>query len=376
MRQKGIAEASTIHSLIYKPVDPPLDRIKELRERLAKTTDTPANRSIIHKMQEELEQLSMPGFVLNEASALAEARLLVLDEVSMVDADLAFDLLSFGKPTLVVGDPGQLPPPTDAERGFFDGIDTDILLETIHRQDSGSPIIEYATDVRLGRELGSYGDGVKLRDWSEVLTRLDETKLYTKLLEADQVITGMNKTRWSLNRKLLAAAGFTGHYPIGEGEKLICLKNHHELGIVNGMPIALTDVEDPGPELRYFKANLLAADKNGEPTEKRGKVLVYKGHFDVAVDGNKNRLRFDHPDWQARKMCIEADWGYAITAHKAQGSEWRNVMVIDDGFGMWRDGPEVRKRWLYTAATRASEKLTVIAKGRHETGRSSRRPRR
>jgi exodeoxyribonuclease-5 len=77
LRSKGCEGACTIHSLIYRP----------------RETDT----------QE-------PSFVLNDDSAVTKSSLVIVDECSMVDLDLGRDLLSFGKPVLVLGDPAQLPP--------------------------------------------------------------------------------------------------------------------------------------------------------------------------------------------------------------------------------------------------------------------------
>ena len=61
-------------------------------------------------MRQALSQMKKPRFALNPQSDAAHAKLIVLDEVSMVGEEMARDLMSFGKPILVLGDPGQLPP--------------------------------------------------------------------------------------------------------------------------------------------------------------------------------------------------------------------------------------------------------------------------
>jgi exodeoxyribonuclease V len=98
LRAKGCAEARTIHSLIYRATE----------------TET-----------------GEPSFVLNEDSTVARSKLVIIDECSMVDAELGRDLLSFGVPILVLGDPGQLPPVKGG--GFFTGTDPDIMLTEVHR---------------------------------------------------------------------------------------------------------------------------------------------------------------------------------------------------------------------------------------------------
>ena len=77
MRAHGCSGATTIHALIY---------------RASEGVD------------------GAPTFTLNEDGPASRASLIVIDECSMVDAELARDLLSFGKPILVLGDPFQLPP--------------------------------------------------------------------------------------------------------------------------------------------------------------------------------------------------------------------------------------------------------------------------
>ena len=54
---------------------------------------------------------------------------------------------------------------------------------------------------------------------------------------------------------------------------------------------------------------------------------------------------------------IEIIYGYAITCHRAQGSEWDKVLVVEEGFPFKKNE---HARWLYTAGTRAAEKLVLV----------------
>jgi exodeoxyribonuclease-5 len=72
------------------------------------------------------------------------------------------------------------------------------------------------------------------------------------------------------------------------------------------------------------------------------------------VAPDRERQRRDH--W-IKKGLIEAVWGYAITCHKSQGSQWENVIVLDDGLCRT---PEDRARWRYTAITRAEKGLALL----------------
>ena len=157
---------------------------------------------------------------------------------------------------------------------------------------------------------------------------------------------------------MTAAAGLAGGVlPSGCAEKIICLKNQNDLGLINGMFLTLEDIVDEGS--LYFSAVIMDEDgrRVGTPDHqgKPGRLRLYKGHFEdhLAYD----RHRHDR-DWKEKKHLTEATFGWAITAHKAQGSQWENVIVWDDGLG--RSDLD-RRRWLYTAITRAERGLVVLA---------------
>jgi len=178
-------------------------------------------------------------------------------------------------------------------------------------------------------------------------------------LRGGQVICGMNATRLQLNNAMRRAAGFgaDGWLPTSPGEKIICLKNQNDLGLINGMFLTLSDIVDEGSH--YLSAVVTDEDGNriGAPQAdgSRGRLRVYKGHFEDHVAFDKQR---HDRDWKLKKGLTEATFGWAITAHKAQGSQWENVIVWDDGLGR----SEIdRRRWLYTAITRAERGLVLLA---------------
>ena len=61
-------------------------------------------------------------------------------------------------------------------------------------------------------------------------------------------------------------------------------------------------------------------------------------------------------EWPQRKRYDEFDYGYVLTVHKAQGSQWDDVVLFDESFAF----PDSRARWLYTGVTRAAKRLTVV----------------
>jgi exodeoxyribonuclease V len=298
MRSKGCDNASTIHSLIYRATD------------------------------SETEE---PTFELNEDSEAARAKLIVIDECSMVDEELGRDLLSFGRKVLVLGDPAQLPPVKGG--GFFTEGEPDVMLSEVHRQAADNPIIRLSMTIREGGALapGDYGE-----------TRVVPRKALDPALVtgADQVLVGMNKTRRAYNRRLRELRGFSGELP-QSGEKLVCLRNNSKKGLLNG---GLFTVKSTGA-LRRGKVRMLVLPEDGEGGMRRVGVIP---QFFEGADGEI--------PFALRKDSDEFDYGYALTVHKAQGSQWNNVALFDESFAF----REHRARWLYTGVTRAAQRLTLV----------------
>jgi exodeoxyribonuclease-5 len=311
LRSRGAANARTIHSLIYRP------RGEEAVE------------------DEVTGKTSMsPTFSLNRQSPIARAKLVIIDECSMVDETLGRDLLSFGTPVLVLGDPAQLPPISGG--GFFTEHEPDMLLTEIHRQARDNPIIRLALDVREGREFmkGDYGT-------ARVIGKEDVTQ--ELVLAADQVLVGINRTRRRYNQRLRQLKGFDAAYPQA-GDKLVCLRNDPSKGLLNG---SLWKVMTSSRETVKPGINLLVSPEEDDPDRGVAKIKLLKATF----EDQETEI-----PWQTRKRYDEFDYGYALTVHKAQGSQWNEVVLFDESFAF----KETRQRWLYTAITRAAERLTVV----------------
>ncbi len=297
LRQKGCDGARTIHSLIYRPIE---------REN------------------------EPPRFERNDDSDAYRASLIIVDECSMVDEALGRDLLSFGRKVLVLGDPGQLPPVKGS--GFFTSDRPDIMLTEIHRQARDNPIIHLSMAVREGRALsaGRYGD-------SEVVAKghgLDTERV----LAADQVLVGRNVTRRSYNKGFRQALERGSPYPIAS-DKLVCLRNDRDKGLLNG---GLWTVE----RLTKTRGTTIGMRVVSEDGDGEAKINVRPEFF----DGREDSL-----EWAERKRSDEFTFGYALTVHKAQGSQWDDVIVVDEST-FFR---EHRANHLYTAITRAAQKVTV-----------------
>ena len=299
LRRKGCAGASTLHSLIYS-----LDETEGWE----------------------------PKFKLNPASEVAHAKLVVIDECSMVGEELGRDLLSFGTKVLVLVDPAQLPPVKG--EGFFTAREPDVMLTEVHRQARDNPIIAMSMTVREGGrlDLGTYGS-------SRVIRRADVDT--ADVLTADQVLVGINRTRQSYNTRMRHLKGMDPAGP-QSGDRLVCLRNNREKKLLNGGLWTVRSVIERDATAVTLHA---VSDDTVEtkPTEVRVRHEFFQG-------------REKEVPWEALRGFDQFTWGYALTVHKSQGSQWDDVIVFDES----RAFPEHRANHLYTAITRAAQRVTVV----------------
>src|SRR6516162_7103410 len=250
----------------------------------------------------------------------------------MVDAELARDLMSFGVPLLVLGDPAQLPPIQGG--GFFTDAEPDAMLTEVHRQAQDDPIVRLSMAIRAGNPLqqGRYGA-------TEVVRRdaLDPARV----LGADQILVGRNATRRAYNARLRERRGFADALPMA-GDKLVCLRNNRRKGLFNGGLWVVK--ERPKARRQIIRMRLKPDEDLGDRTIK---VSVRPECFTGAIE---------EFEWPARKPYDEFDFGYVLTVHKAQGSQWDDVVLFDESGAF----PDNRDRWLYTGVTRAAKRLTVV----------------
>ncbi len=304
LRSKGCNDAGTIHSLIYR----------------AKSEDDTGD----------------PSFTLNRQSDVKNADLVIIDECSMVDEELGRDLMSFGVPVLVLGDPAQLPPVKGG--GFFTEQEADIMLTEVHRQAQDNPIIRLSMLIRAGERLdyGQYGS-------SQVVRRgeIDKDAMANLVLGSDQVLVGRNKTRRDFNARMRQLMGRTDPMPVA-GDKVVCLRNNKTKGLLNGAT---------------FTVKAVGKAKTGMVTMRLDPDDISALNVKVSVLPEFFLGQEDTLPWQARKESDEFDYGFALTVHKAQGSQWDKVVLFDESFAF----REHRERWLYTAITRAAESVVVVA---------------
>lgn len=271
---------------------------------------------------------------------MARDRLVIVDEASMVNSEIYGDLIDNGYRILFVGDHGQLAP-VGGDPGIMRN--PDFALSVIHRQDDAG-LLSFAHDLREGRmpEAQGAAEVLHIKPW-------DESDVLQTLAQADTAICWKNDNRHWLNHEIMQRLGvIPGDLPYdhksaravlkhlestGEWFKLLVLRNNYRMGVANGQVV----------EAKITKVTRVSSVF--------GKVRKNGREFDASLD--KDTFRASARGMECPRDHIMGDFGYCLTAHKAQGSEWPWVAVYDD-----YTKRDERARWAYTAATRAKDRLT------------------
>lgn len=261
----------------------------------------------VHKLMYTLEDEHLMSWKKNDFLK-KRSELIIVDEASMMGFKVCKDLESYGIPILYVGDSFQLPPVSEAG-SILDS--PDFSLKQIRRQAKDSPIIKVATAIREGRR---YPD-VDQYDLSD-----EEINSY------EMVICLSNEKRYRLNERIRNFRGFEGSPKVGE--RVVMAKTDYDLGIYAGETGSITHVD------RYLY-----------------RVLFDGQEEDVGMGYSKFLSLGDNPyaDEFKGKRCL--DFGYALTCHKCQGSQYDSVLV-------WEER-QADARWKYTACTRAVIKVQM-----------------
>ena len=274
-----------------------------------------------------------------------DAKLIIIDEASMVDESIWLDLLSYGIPIIAVGDHGQLPP----INGKFNLMDNpEMRLEEIHRQAKENPIIQVSIDARTKGKIayGEYGKGIKKLKRNSVEAQDIIENLLSGYTTDTMVLCGYNNTRIKLNQYIRQMLQFESPKP-QSGDRVICLRNNRTENIFNGMLGSINYLEEPKDNSKWYFAEI---DMDGRMDPFEG--LIFKEQFN-----NPQSLNFTNRRRELSQGDL-FDFGYAITVHKAQGSQAKRVILFEERFSKMDD--EEWRRWLYTGVTRAEEELYII----------------
>jgi len=391
LRRLGVANAAptSIHAAVYRGPDEVQDDEDD------KDGAGDGASAFPSQSRRQRDKLTFSEIVIQP-----DVRFVVVDEASMPNVDLVRDLCTAFPNAIVlgIGDHCQLPPVEGAPG--FDLRNADVVLDRIHRQAEGSPVIALATRLRTGgnrsRDLASWlamagGDHgfrvvpVTLEQVANALAKrmgaafLDSEEPDTDPLDS-VTIAPTNKTRLVLNILTRKALGLPG-YPraeIGRGEVVLGLGNNPSAGWYNGSfgiivntPTILCTVYDRGDALPLWTADVNVGTKDAphivhgvisgrhwaeqapshwRPLDEQRKSLagVSRVWFKQQQSLDE-RLAERAADGEPVRRVLSAGSGYCITGHKAQGSQWkRGVLLLD--YAGWLKADEWR--YWYTALTR------------------------
>ncbi len=287
--------------------------------------------------------------------------LIIIDECSMVPKEMIEQLMKYhGIYMIFLGDPGQLPPISkDTDNHLLDH--PHIFFNEIMRQAQDSEIIRLSMDIREGKPLSLFnGKDVQV---------LNKNNLNMGMLTwADIVLVGTNNTRRSLNQQIRQYLGFTKLTP-QENDKIICCRNDwqtlsdKESPLINGSLGRLANTYESFIHypswMKIDSIPVMEGEFVTEEGERFSNLILDKEFFTSGQKALSKQQEYliSRSKTHRKKVLKEFDYGYCITVHKAQGSEWDKVLVFEESFPFDK---EEHARWLYTAVTRSSKKCVLI----------------
>ena len=326
LRDKGCSNAMTAHRLLYQSFPR-------------------ADGTFYHKIKRPLDW---------------PYKLIIVDEISMLPKEIWELLLSHNIHVICLGDPFQLPPIGEDNQVLYN---PHIFLDEIMRQAQESEIIRLTMDIRDGKSLTPYkGKEIQIIDPKDIVDGMYGW--------ADQIIVAKNLTRRNINSQMRHMLfGVDNETPV-EGDKIICLRNAWdfvtEAGdvLVNGTIGTINNIRY-NKNHPFLKPQMTVDFVSDDYTDFDIEVSPFDIYFrDLNIDykllttgeptvTEKNFRRFPK---QFRPLTF--DYGYCITCWKAQGSEYPKVLVFEENFPKKNSLDHLK--YLYTAATRASEKLIIV----------------
>ena len=288
--------------------------------------------------------------------------IVVVDEVSMASKELIDQLFKYDVYVLALGDPFQLPPINPADDNHL--LDhPHVFLDEIHRQAQESEIIRISMDIRAQKPLEKFnGNDVKILTGEHLVDGM-----YTW---ADQILCAKNETRIAINNQMREMLGREGDPK--DGDKVICLRNEWGTFDSNGDPLVNGTIGylqnnysrllrypyfiNGGGSFEVITSDIITETGSKFSDLSLDKRLILEGK--AGLDTKTKWLLGKNPKTQWM-VPMEFTYGYAITVHKAQGSSWDKVLIMEENFPF---GKEEHARWLYTALTRAAQKCVIIKK--------------
>lgn len=280
--------------------------------------------------------------------------LIVIDELGMITDEMVDDILSFGVPTIGLGDPKQVGP-VFGENKYIQEKNLDIFLTKVMRTDDSSGILDIAKYYREKNipDFGVYGRSRVLKDKKDL-------KDYS---EYDMVICWKNKTRRNLNQIIRKDMGYEGVYP-KKGERVYFRQNNYNQKIVyEGIDIYVAN----GLECKMLEDSEVIDDDiiriKCKPTFIPDYEDIYfeidccKMVFDSYLYEKQIDLDYIIMKYKDHEVdMIFMDFAWAVTTHASQGSGWGNILVIDECYR----GRGEYYNICYTSVTRGEVSVDVL----------------
>ena len=377
----------------------------------------------IHKLLGLTERITQDGqqeFV-NQGDfkpAINQIKLLIIDEVSMLNDDLFHEILKYrGKLKIIcMGDPAQIPPvgrpdciPFRDELADSYRIKT-LQLKTIMRQKEDNAIIESSVAIRsnLGNpknpvepvsKINQKGEGIEFlnlnsseirRSFSDRLAEYFNTEDFKKDSEYSKIIAWRNKTVATMNdlirsviygdeslgSKILVGEKLIANNPVIQNETVVL--NTNEEFTVESFEIKEDDLrfkisDNPDDDyypitLKYYDTVVTYLDDEDEVVKVNIEILHEDSQTDFTRLANILKQRAIQKKGKDKSWIVyynflrryaDVNYSYCITCHKAQGSTYNTTFVLEDDIDMNWDVVE-RNRIKYTAYTTASRKVYVL----------------
>jgi exodeoxyribonuclease V len=285
---------------------------------------------------------------------------IIIDEYSMLSREIIKDMIDLGKILIFVGDLNQLAPigeETITNDEFNDMFKNEIptyeLTDPL-RQDIYNPILSLARKVKNGLLTLKEFDTDHELSMAKVRVSKDP-KLDPILFSRDEniIITYTNRLKNQLNRAVRKSLKFKNLLEIDE--KIIIMQNNKENALFNGEMYRILEVGEQQQHLG-FKYCSITIDVGDTDRVVRQRINVWLNPLEDGIyryQTTQEQQQDKYEQYKMFKSLTQIAYGYAITCHKAQGSEWETVYIRYD------DCKYDKKRWLYTAITRAKSKCII-----------------
>ena len=394
LRAKTGLEAKTIHSELYHFSD--VDGEAPETNNEPTTADYGQMRLMFSIRSADTENNKL--YIADEASLITDEPGDPTSFAHFGSGHLLSDLLQIVGTNKIIfsGDPSQLPPVGSIESPALSEVwmkkqgkvVQSFELTAILRQKQGSGILTLATKVRKLTQLSTYPNWVKLPaigvQQVTLLTHLEQKKKYIDLIlekkEHDAIaICQSNINCADINKSVRLALYGNSMAPLQIGDVLMVTQNNHLVPLTNGDFAIITNVglEQVYQGIKFIRVTIQVQLTGMEHESLLCAEPLYNGQTNLRIDqqrmlmidfSQKMRNKGIKPKSESYYQALQKDpylnslranFGYAVTCHKSQGGEWKQVFLFLQK-GMYALGPQSLTRWWYTGITRAKEHLYIV----------------